>query len=231
MVIMARNIKKYIVFAGIGIIFGVTVKFIPTISQSVFFESPVVICDAGHGTPDGGAVGINGTLEKDVNLAITLKLQEILEGQGINVVLTRDTDSGLHDNSGSIHDMKVMDMNKRLDIMKNSNADLFVSIHMNSFSDSSVNGLHIFYDIKHEEIKPLAEEIMNELSHITQASSHETKPASKTLYLMKNAPLPAILIECGFLSNSEEEQKLNDEEYQSKIAWAIAKSIKNYYTK
>ena len=91
--------------------------------------------------------------------------------------------------------------------------------------------MHIFYDTKHEEIKPLAEEIMSELSRITQASSHESKPASETLYLMKNAPLPSILIECGFLSNSEEERKLNDEEYQSKIAWAIAKSIKSYYTK
>ena len=222
MIIKANTIKKHIVFLSLGIILGLSVKFVPSfLTESAFSvnTAPVVICDAGHGAPDGGAVGVNGTLEKDINLAITLKLQEMLEGQGIRVVLTRSSDSGLHDNMGSIHDMKVMDMKKRLDIMKTSNADLFVSIHMNSFSDTSVNGLHIFYDEKHEEIKPLAEKIMADLSSATGASSHDIKPAVNTLYLMKNAPLPSILIECGFVSNPEEERKLNDENYQSKIAW------------
>lgn len=181
--------------------------------------------NAPHGEPDGGAVGFAGTLEKDVNLAIVLKLQEVLESSGINVVLTRTADSGLHDGSGSIRNMKVTDMKKRLEIMNTSNADLFVSIHMNSFTNQTVKGLHVFYDGRHEDIKPLAEKIQTSISNYTGASVHEVRPAADTLYLMKNAQVPAILVECGFLSNPEEEKLLAKEDYQSKIAWAIGKSI------
>ena len=103
--------------------------------------------NAPHGEPDGGAVGVSGVVEKDINLAIVQKLQEVLESKGFEVILTRSGDSGLQDeNAETIRKMKVSDMNKRLDIMKNSHADIFVSIHMNSFCDQKVSGLHIFYD-------------------------------------------------------------------------------------
>lgn len=106
--------------------------------------------NAPHGEPDGGAVGVSGVVEKDINLAIVQKLQEVLESKGFEVILTRSGDSGLQDeNAETIRKMKVSDMNKRLDIMKNSHADIFVSIHMNSFGDQKVSGLHIFYDKNH----------------------------------------------------------------------------------
>lgn len=187
------------------------------------------IQSAPHGAPDGGAVGVSGVLEKDINLDIVLKLKEVLENNGVKVILTRNEDSGLHDGTGTIRSMKVTDMKKRLDIMTNSNADLFVTIHMNSFENKSANGLHVFYDKNHPEIKPLAEQIQASVSLITGAATHDVKEASSSLYLMKASPLPAVLVECGFLSNPEEEKKLSNEEYRSKIAWAIGKTIIEYY--
>lgn len=184
--------------------------------------------NAPHGEPDGGAVGVNGTVEKDINLAIVKKLQEILEGKGIEVILTRKDDSGLQDESAeTIRKMKVSDMNNRLNIIKNSGADLFLSIHMNSFGDKNVNGLHIFYDKSHPEIEEVASKIQDSMSEVTGASVHSVKTADEKLFLMKNPPMPAILIECGFLSNPREEKKLSNEEYQAKIAWAIALSLEN----
>ena len=113
--------------------------------------------------------------------------------------------------------------------MKKSNADLFVSIHMNYFPGKSIHGLRVFYTANHEEIKPLAEQIQNKMSEITGAKTTAVKTADKTLFLMKNPPVPAILVECGFLSNIDEEKKLNDDDYQSRLAWAIADAIEKYY--
>ena len=126
--------------------------------------------------------------------------------------------------------MKRDDMNKRLNIVKNSGASLFISIHMNSFVNTSAHGLHIFYSKKHEYIKPLAENIQMRISEITGAKTHTVTTADETLFLMINPPVPAILAECGFLSNAEEEEKLNDEDYRSRLAWAIAEAVDDYYT-
>ena len=185
-----------------------------------------IILDAGHGSPDGGAVGANGTEEKDINYAIVTKLREILESRGYSVILTRESDSGLQDESAdTIREMKVSDMKARRNIMNNSGADLFLSIHMNSFSDPTVSGLHIFYDRSHPEAEELAKQIQSKIGEVTGAETHTVKTADESLFLMKNPPIPAILAECGFLSNPEEEQKLNDDKYQAKIAWAIAEAL------
>ncbi len=193
-------------------------------------DRTTIIVDAGHGEPDGGAVGVNGTLEKDINLAIAKKVEEVLLGKNINVIMTRMGDSGLYETQdATLRQKKREDMNTRLAIMKKSNADLFLSIHMNSFESGKVNGLHVFYAENHAEVEPLAVAIQERISQITGASTHAVKAAEKSLFLMKNPPIPAILVECGFLSNPEEEQKLNDEEYQSRIAWAIAEACEDFY--
>lgn len=224
--------KKYIVvFVAVIAAVATIVTCIKKYSDiETFSRSKLkIVLDAGHGDPDGGAVGVSGTLEKDINLAIAQKLQEILEGMGAEVIMTREGDSGIYDESAAtIRKMKVSDMRKRLDIIKKSGADLFLSIHMNSFSDSSVNGLHIFYDKNHPDIEPLAKEIQENISSVTGAAAHTVKTADEKLFLMKQSPIPSVLVECGFLSNPEEEKKLTDEEYQAKIAWAIAKSLENY---
>ena len=189
-----------------------------------------IIVDAGHGNPDGGAVGVTGVLEKDINLAIAMKLSEVLEGKGYTPIMTRTGDNGIYDSdSETIREMKKSDMNARLTIMKKSGADLFVSIHMNSFTQKSANGLHVFYAANHKEIKDLAEEIQNGIFKVTGAETHTVKTADERLFLMKSPPVPAILVECGFLSNPQEEQKLNTEDYQSRLAWAIGDAIDKYY--
>lgn len=202
-------------------------KSIPSFSGS---RPYTIVLDAGHGSPDGGAVGVNGTKEKDINLKITLKLREILESRGVRVVMTREDDNSICDpDAETLHEMKVSDMKKRLNIINNSNADLFLSIHMNSFTDQKSSGLHIFYSRNHPETELLASLIQENIAKITNAKTHAVKTASDTLYLMKSPKPPAILVECGFISNPDEEKLLNDDTYQSKIAFAIANALNNEY--
>lgn len=175
-------------------------------------------------------MGVSGVIEKDVNLAIAEKLAEVLEGRGAEVIMTRSGDNAIYDESAkTIREMKRSDMKKRRDIIKKSKADLFLSIHMNSFSDQRVNGLHIFYDKEHPQIEELAKNIQDGIGSLTGSSVHAVKTADERLFLMKNPPVPSVLVECGFLSNPEEEKKLTDETYQSKIAWAIADEVVKYY--
>lgn len=216
----------FILFASISVIYitaAVISDTVPALSRNVPYT---VVLDAGHGEPDGGAIGIGGTLEKDINLSITLKLQEILETRGIRVIMTRTDDNSICDSSAhTLHEKKVSDMHKREEIINSSDADLFVSIHMNSFKDHKQTGLNIFYSRNHPEVKPAAIAIQDAITQITGAKTHAVKTASDTLYLMKKPVPPAILVECGFLSNPDEEKLLNDDKYQSKIAFAIARAI------
>lgn len=203
----------------------ISLRSIPTIS----FNKPyTVVLDAGHGEPDGGAVGINGTIEKDINLKIALKLQEVLESRGVRVLMTRTDDNSICDKSAkTLHEKKVSDMHNRLEIINTSGADLFLSIHMNSFSDPKSGGLHVFYSRNHPEAEETAVLIQESISKLTGAKTHTVKAASDTLFLMKNPIPPAILVECGFISNPEEERLLNDDNYQSKIAFSIANAVIN----
>lgn len=223
-----KNMLWGVIFAVVGLSLGILIKFSPYARTFLSDNSMCVIVDPGHGIPDGGAVGAGGTVEQKINLEISKKLCEVLEGKGIQVIMTRTDENGLF-SDGTLRDMKVKDMHKRLEIMKKSNADLFVSIHMNYFPGKSIHGLRVFYSANHEEIKPLAEQIQNKMSEITGAKTTAVKTADKTLFLMKNPPVPAILVECGFLSNIDEEKKLNDDDYQSRLAWAIADAIEKYY--
>ena len=228
-----KEILWSVICAVLGIAVGVTIHFTPFMStlSNDANNDIIVVVDAGHGLPDGGAVGVNGTIEQEVNLAISFKLCEVLQGKGIKVVMTRVNDHCLSEETEgkSIREMKREDMNKRLDIIKKSKGNLFVSIHMNYFTNSSVDGLRLFYDRKHEETKTLAENIQQKMSEVTGAKMYAVKDADRNLFLMKDPPVPAVLVECGFLSNAEEEKKLNDDDYRSRIAWAIADAIEEYY--
>jgi len=218
-----------IMLAAAGLLTGAVLKYTPV---NPAFNSSVltVLVDAGHGEPDGGAVGARGTIEKDINLAIAQKTGEVLEGKGIRVLYTREGDSGLQDGSeGSIRKMKVSDMNKRLKIMRESNADLFLSIHMNSFPKENVSGLRVFFAKNYPETEELAKSIQDKISETTGAKAYAVKAADEKLFLMKNPPLPSVLVECGFITNPQEEEKLNDENYQAKIAWSIADAVEAYY--
>ena len=217
-------------FFGVGLLFGSFLVFRSYAGKNRDLSELSVIIDAGHGLPDGGAVGVSGIVEQDINLKIAEKVREALEAKGITVIMTRETENGLSTKkSRSIREMKIEDMRKRMSIMKKSDADLFISIHMNSYKNGSASGLRIFYAQNYEDIKPLAENIQLRMADVTGAKTSVVKTADKSLFLLKNPPLPSILVECGFLSNPIEEEKLASADYQSRLAWAIADAIEKYY--
>lgn len=191
-----------------------------------------VVLDAGHGYPDGGAVGLSGTEEDALNLEVTLFLQGFLEKSGINVILTRADENGIFDeNKGNIKNKKLSDMKNREKIMNESGADIFVSIHMNKFTDSKYSGPQVFYSANLEEGKLLAETVQKELiAELKPKMEREIKKAGSGIYLLKNAELPAVLVECGFLSNPDEERLLKTAEYRKRTAWAIYKGIITYFS-
>lgn len=222
--------KKILYSAGLVLVCILTGT---VISKAVQKQSPnniLVIIDAGHGEPDGGCVGALGTIEQEINLSVAKKTAEILEAKGINTLLTRNNSLGLWtEKSTTIRQKKLEDMKNRLSVMSKAHGDLFISIHMNSYPDHSAQGHRIFYDRKHSEIKTLAESIQLRICDVTSAKSHPVTAAGQNLFLLKDSPLPAILIECGFLSNPSEEQKLQTSEYQAKLAWAISDAIEKYF--
>lgn len=232
-IILSR--KKCLIGCLIAGFLGIAISGVLALSSyaGIFFDDRTlsVIVDAGHGLPDGGAVGAGGTVEQEINIAIAKKLAEVLEGKNIDVIMTREDESGIWtEKSDTIREKKVEDMYNRLKIMKNSKSDLFVSIHMNSYTNKSTSGLRIFYSPSFDEIKPLAENIQIRMSDVTGAKTNVVKAADSSLFLMKKTPIPAILVECGFISNPQEEKKLNDEDYQARLAWAIADAIEKYYS-
>lgn len=229
---MIKIKRTVIAVAAVCIMFGTAAGAVAIkISSNIRPDKQVcVVVDAGHGAPDGGAVGISGVEEKDINLSIAQKLQEVLEGKGIKVVMTREGDNGIWDEDAeTIRAKKVSDMHNRLQIIKDSGADLFLSIHMNSFTNSKASGLRIFYDKQHPEGKELAEDIQASIAEVTGAETNAVKTADTRLFLMKNPVMMSILVECGFISNAEEEKKLQNDEYRAEIAWAIAESVEKYY--
>ena len=226
--------KKNLVFLAALFTAGMLLSVFFTVRSRAglsYGNDPItVIVDAGHGLPDGGAVGTNGTVEQEINLQIALKIREILEAKSIKVIMTRTSEYGIYtDKSSTLREMKLEDMRNRLAIMKKNHADLFISIHMNSYKNPSASGLRIFYSPNFAGIKPLAENIQLRIADVTGADTGAVMAVESNLYLLKKPPIPSILAECGFLSNPEEEAKLKTEDYQSRIAWAIADAIEKYY--
>lgn len=203
-------------------------KALPTSSLPI--SNHVIILDAGHGYPDGGATGDDGTLESNLNLEIVLKLQEYLESSGTTVLLTRSDENGIYDtDSSSIRNKKVSDMNNRVKIANESNAEIFISIHMNKLPQKQYSGWQTFYKNTDETSKNIANEIQNSLnSYMGKENNRQIKSISG-IYLTKNVEIPLVLVECGFLSNEEEKNLLKNKIYQEKIAWSIYIGLMNYF--
>ncbi len=192
------------------------------------FDGKTIIIDPGHGGIDGGAVGKNGTLEKDLNLKLSLELEKQLKKDGYEVVMTRNEDKLTYESKDSSN-KKRADTRYRLNISREHPNGLFISIHMNHFEDSGVKGSQIFYSVKNPQSKKLAEILKQTLiKNVDSNNKREIKEAYPSIYIMKNIKNPAILIECGFISNREEEKLLNSEEYRSKIVTAISEALKEY---
>lgn len=182
-------------------------------------EKPCIVIDAGHGANDPGKVGINGVLEKDVNLAIVQKLAPLFENKGYRVILTRDSDDILADPNS--HNKKREDMKNRSALIEQSNPLLTISIHQNSFPDPSVGGPQVFFYKTSEESRQLASLVQDHLDDTLCVSSSRGIKSNVSYYLLKKTPTPTIIVECGFLSNPAEAELLSDELYQEKLVRAI----------
>lgn len=191
---------------------------------------PQVILDAGHGGFDGGAVAQDGTVEKDINLNITLAVANFLKQSGFEVVLTRQNDVSTDDvETDKIATRKKSDLKNRLNLMKDYPDAVFVSVHLNKFTTSAANGSQVFYS-KGSESEQLGECIQNSIVNYLQPENvRVNKQATKSMYLLYNATVPSVLVECGFLSNKAELEKLKNTEYQNKMAFCIYSGILEYF--
>ena len=184
-----------------------------------------IVIDAGHGGADPGKVGVNDQLEKDINLLVAQKLKQFLQAEGIRVVMTREGDAGLYEESAS--NKKVQDMKKRLEIIEAADPLLVVSIHQNSYHEEYVNGAQVFYYTTSEKSKLLAETLQEQLRSLDPDNKREAK-GNDSYFLLKKTSKPIVIVECGFLSNREEAAKLSSPVYQEQLAWNIHMGIMKY---
>lgn len=193
---------------------------------SVGKKRPVVVIDAGHGGNDPGKIGIDGSLEKDINLQIAMKLKKYLEASDVDVVLTRDNDNGLY----SVKDnrKKMADMTKRCEIINKTKPALTVSIHQNSYHQEEISGGQVFYYKKSEKGKKLAEIIQDRFDFLLGEKNTRLAKPNDNYYLLLHVRTPIVIVECGFLTNKKESALLNTEDYQDRVAWTIHMGIMRY---
>ena len=190
----------------------------------------VIVIDAGHGIPDEGAESINGISEAKINLSIALKLQKLLEQSGATVILTRSDDNGIYDiDSKTLKEKKISDLKNRVKIGNESSADMFISIHLNKISDQKYYGWQTFYKSSDENSIKLAKSIQNNLNKSIQKKNDRVPMKLDSIYIVKNVEIPITIVECGFLSNPEEEKELLNDEYQDRLAWGIYSGLMDYF--
>jgi N-acetylmuramoyl-L-alanine amidase len=195
-------------------------------SLGVRSTEKIVIIDASHGGIDPGKVGANGELEKEINLSISIKLKALLEEQGIKVIMTRTSDSALYDENAK--NKKSQDLQRRVEIIERTAPDIAVSIHQNSYGQESVYGPQVFYFSNSATGRQLAISIQESMNSYLEIEKPREVKGNDSYYLLKNTSSPTVIVECGFLSNREETQKLITEEYQNQIAEALLKGIMEY---
>lgn len=231
------RIKRYVLVGCILVSFSLVVvglsMFTAYQNQQAFSsrtQEPVIILDPGHGGVDGGAVSILGDAEKDINLNISLLVRDLLQVSGYQTVMTRETDVSIHDSSANtIRKQKNSDLHNRLKIIESHPNSLFISIHQNNFTQSSVHGAQMFYSQNNENSKIIAQTLEENFEkYLNKTTQKDIKPAQSNLFLLYNAKSPAVLVECGFLSNAIEAKKLKEEAYQKDLAFVIYSSIVDY---
>ena len=189
-----------------------------------------IVIDAGHGVPDEGAQSSNGTTEAQTNLKIALKLQNLLEQSGCNVILTRSDENAIYDlDKTTLREKKISDIHNRVKIGNESQADIFVSIHLNKIPQQQYWGWQCFYKNGNEQSIKLAKSIQTNLNETIQKENKRVAMKLDTVYIMKHVEIPISIVECGFLSNPEEEKLLLEDDYQNKLAWGIYNGITDYF--
>lgn len=198
-------------------------------SAEINFPEQIVL-DAGHGGMDGGAVGIHSEQEKDINLAITKKVKTLFILSGYDVVMTRNDDVSIHDKScKDLSTKKRSDIQNRLKIISKNPKVIAVSIHQNKFKDEEQQGAQMFYGKINPESDRLAQCLQNAFVRNLQPDNiRAIKEGTSSVYLLKHAPVPFVLVECGFISNDKEATLLSSKEYQDKVAFTIYSGIMEY---
>ena len=229
--------KKLITaIASVTLAFVLLISSIFLMEEKAMFSSSkglqnrkTVIIDAGHGGYDGGAVASDGTSEKDINLIIAQNLKEFLLCFGFDVKMTRNADISTNtNNEGKFN--KINDLNSRIKIMEENPDAVFVSIHLNKFTTSSAVGSQVFYSAKTDSSEALAQNIQLAIQGFLQPDNDRIiKKSTDSIYILKKARVPAVIVECGFLSNKTELEKLKEENYQRMMAFSIFCGIMNYH--
>ncbi|MFR2533779.1 MAG: N-acetylmuramoyl-L-alanine amidase CwlD [Clostridia bacterium] len=190
----------------------------------------VIVIDAGHGVPDEGAQSSNGTTEAETNLKIALKLQNLLEQSGATVILTRSDENAIYDiDSKTLKQKKISDIHNRVKIGNESSADIFVSIHLNKIPQQQYWGWQCFYKEGNEQSMKLAKSMQTNLNEAIQKENKRVAMKIENIYIVKHVEIPISIVECGFLSNPEEEKELLTDAYQDKLAWGIYNGIIDYF--
>ena len=238
MVVYILNVKKLLKplkIIALALIFTVISTFIVKSFETSDYKAasakigPVIIIDAGHGGEDPGAIGMNGVYEKDVNLAIALNIGEELKSKGYTVVYTRTEDKMLYLPEENIKGMrKISDLKNRCKIAAEYEDSVFISIHMNSYGASKYSGLQVYYADKNEESRVLANKIQSQVKKDLQPENNRQIKNGSSLYILENTIGTPVLIECGFLSNENECQKLSQKEYQKELSFSISCAIIEY---
>lgn len=200
------------------------------VSSASLTKDFVVVLDCGHGGADGGAVGADGTAEKNINLALGFKFREILEENGYPVVMTRDKDDFIcDDHSASLREQNISDLHNRLKIAESYKNSVFISLHMNKYQEHQYWGSQVFYGPKNSESKLLAQCIRKSLiNSVQKGNERQLKKMDSNVYIIYNATNPAILLECGFMSNPQELNRFKNEKYQSKFVYNLYLGLVDY---
>lgn len=233
------SLKKLKKFAfPIGVSIGIIIIFINYLTQPIITASlekdintkSTIIIDAGHGGLDGGAVGVNDAIEKDINLSIAKNLKDMLLINGFNVVMTREDDISLNDeNLTKVSDMKTSDLKNRMKLFEEYPNSPVILIHQNHFTEEKYSGAQMFYGHLNDESEILAHNLQTSIcSFLQPENNRQIKESTSSVYLLHNSSNPIVLAECGFLSNYNEAELLVTTEYQQKIAFAIFAGIVNY---
>lgn len=195
-------------------------------SVSAQTAPPTVVIDSGHGGNDPGKIGVDGSLEKDLNLTIARKLKYYLETSGVQVIMTRDSDTGLYKETDS--HKKTADLKARCQLINDTAPALTISIHQNSYHEEAINGGQVFYYKTSEKGKRLADILQKRFDFVLGENNRRQAKPNDTYYLLLHVKSPIVIVECGFLSNWDEAARLNSADYQDRLAWTLHMGILRY---
>ena len=233
MIVLNKKTIRIAILSIFTLVFGFALisdqkETVPTVALPV--AGKTIVIDAGHGKPDEGAESSRGTTEAETNLKIALKLQNLLEQSGSTVLLTRSDENAIYDiESKTLRQKKISDIHNRVKIGNESSADIFVSIHLNKIPQQQYDGWQTFYNAKNAEGQKLAVSIQKNLNEAIQRENNRVAKSIENIYIVKHVEIPTTIVECGFLSNPDEEKLLLEDEYQNKLAWGIYNGIIDYF--